>query len=176
MALGTPRLTPPLVAPLVDEATGAPSAAWIDHHTGIADQLADLRASQGRGATDGSDAAAGFIGEYLTATGTVSLSSGAATTVVTLPLPAGDFDVWGSVKFTPAAGTTSSHLLTAIGATKQELFMAVPAGTGGASLTLATGMPARFNGAGAQTATLVAVANHSGSMTGDGRIVARRAR
>jgi hypothetical protein len=129
-----------------------------------------------KGVVDSSDAAPGDIGEYLDATGSVSLVSGVATDVATLLLPAGDFEVWGAVVFTPAAGTTSSHLLVAIDTTHQELFMAIPAGTGTASLSLGTGMPTRFNQAGDVTATLVALAAHSGSMTADGVIRARRVR
>jgi hypothetical protein len=62
--------------------------------------------SGGVGVIDGSNAAAGNVGEYLTATGgTVSGSSGVTIDLITLALTAGDWDVWGSMI---AAGSGSS--------------------------------------------------------------------
>jgi len=75
------------------------SHAWTEYHQNVADRLTALHA----GVVDGSDAEAGDVGEYLTAaSGAVALASNTPTDVVTLPLTAGDWDVWGEVSF----GTT----------------------------------------------------------------------
>jgi hypothetical protein len=53
------------------------------------------------GVTDGSDAADGFIGQYLTADNTtgVSMAANVAASVCTLPLPPGCWEVWGACGF-----------------------------------------------------------------------------
>jgi len=180
MALSTARLSPPLVVPAIDTATGRPTQARIDYDQQVADQLADLRASQGRGVTDASEAAAGGIGEVLTASASgVSIGSGSATDVVTVGLTAGDWDVSGVVVFSPAGGATSTHLAvgcgtsTAIGTIRTDLSAPFPAG---ASQSLGSGMPLRINVAAATTAHLVALATHTSTMTVAGTITARRAR
>lgn len=59
--------------------------------------------SGGLGVTDGSNAGAGQIGEYLTAqclsTAAVPLTTGVDSVVTTLQLSAGDWDAWGSSGF-----------------------------------------------------------------------------
>lgn len=58
------------------------------------------------GTTTNNNANAGSVGEYLSNTGSaVSLTSGSPTTVATITLTAGDWDVWGSAQYVPA-GTT----------------------------------------------------------------------
>ncbi len=61
------------------------------------------------GVTDGSDAAAGDIGEFVTATlasgSAVSLTSGTTANVTSISLTPGDWDVWGQVALHPAATT-----------------------------------------------------------------------
>ena len=53
------------------------------------------------------NAAAGSVGEYLTAAGSaVSISNTTATNCTSRALTAGDYDVWGSITFTPGATTT----------------------------------------------------------------------
>ncbi|HXI77925.1 MAG TPA: hypothetical protein VNH21_12355 [Steroidobacteraceae bacterium] len=177
--LTTARLTPPLVAPLVDETTGAPSQAWLDHHTQIADQLAELRKSLG--VADGSDAAAGHIGEYLTATASgVSLASGAAKDIATLALTAGDWDVSGCVLFSTGGGTIGylaasvSASANALGPIRQELFATFTAGA--VTRALGSGGVVRFSSASAMTAHLVGAAVFGTAMTGGGTINARRVR
>ena len=62
------------------------------------------------GVTDGSDAVAGNIGEFISATvvaaSAVSLVTATAKNVTSISLTAGDWDVWGSVGFKPAATTS----------------------------------------------------------------------
>lgn len=58
------------------------------------------------GTTTNDDAAAGKVGEFITATtSTVSITSSSAKTITSISLTAGDWDVWCSIRFTPA-GTT----------------------------------------------------------------------
>lgn len=54
-------------------------------------------------------ATVGNIGEVLTATGSaVALTSGAGKTVTSKLITAGDWDIWCSFKYVPAAGTTTT--------------------------------------------------------------------
>lgn len=95
--------------PIVDHATGQQhSQAWTEYHQSVADRLARLQA----GSTGGSEAAPGDVGEVVTRTvnlaGAVGLINGAANNIVAMPLTPGDWEVWGSVVFNPAASTTMS--------------------------------------------------------------------
>ena len=54
------------------------------------------------GVTDGSNASAGSVGEYVSSTvanGTVSFSNGTPLNVTSISLTAGDWDVWGRLTF-----------------------------------------------------------------------------
>jgi hypothetical protein len=66
-----------------------------------------------KGVTDGSDAAAGNIGEYLSATvlqaAAKAANTGVNADVVTLSLPAGDWDVQGQVWIAPTGTTRSTR-------------------------------------------------------------------
>ena len=101
----TMKLEPPTFdPPIVDYPTGARhSQAWTEHNQAVVDRLAANMAAIaaiGTGVTDGSDAAAGRVGEYLTASGgPVALTTGATADIATLSLGAGDWDVWGGVNF-----------------------------------------------------------------------------
>lgn len=69
------------------------------------------------GVTTNSDAAAGYVGEYMTAqrlgASALALTTGTAATITTLSLTAGDWDVSGQVGFITATGTTSVNRITA---------------------------------------------------------------
>jgi hypothetical protein len=68
------------------------------------------------GVTDGSNAAAGYIGEVMSTNGTVTLStSGAYYTAASITLSAGDWDVSGQVVFAFTSGTTGNQFLGYIG-------------------------------------------------------------
>jgi hypothetical protein len=55
------------------------------------------------GVTDGSNAAAGQIGEYVVATqSSASIASGVWTNIISMALGAGDWDVWGQANWTSA--------------------------------------------------------------------------
>lgn len=98
------RLQPPgNAAPVADD--GQHSEAWATYHQSVADRVSALPAVIGaqvrKGVTDGSDAAAGDIGEYISASvGPVALTTNTAADVGSISLTAGDWDVWGSVLFT----------------------------------------------------------------------------
>jgi hypothetical protein len=53
-------------------------------------------------------ASSGNIGEYISNTNTVSLTSGASADVASIALSPGDWDVWANFSTSPAAGTTTS--------------------------------------------------------------------
>jgi len=97
MAVNPRIIEPPFYdAPLTERAGEQQfSHAWTDYHQRVADKLQELNA----GVVDGSDAAAGDVGEYLTATASVGLASNVPADVVTLALTAGDWDVRGEVAF-----------------------------------------------------------------------------
>lgn len=64
-----------------------------------------------KGVTDGSNAAAGEVGEYLTNNGGgVALAANTATTVLSIALPAGDWELVGSVQFNPSAAGAYNYL------------------------------------------------------------------
>jgi hypothetical protein len=102
------RLDPPIDAAPVDGA-GRQSEAWGAHHQAVADEIATLTAklnAVGNGVTDGSDAAAGMVGEYLSASvGSGALTSATPLDRATLTLTAGDWDVAGSAVITASLAT-----------------------------------------------------------------------
>jgi hypothetical protein len=58
------------------------------------------------GVTDGSNAAAGEIGEYLAAaSGSVALTTGVQTNIISLVLTPGDWDLWGELRMAATAGS-----------------------------------------------------------------------
>jgi hypothetical protein len=74
------------------------------------------------GTTTNDNASAGYVGEYKTATAAgVALTTATAKSVVTLPLTAGDWDVWGNMYFVPAGGTTMTALACGISETTDTL-------------------------------------------------------
>jgi hypothetical protein len=84
-----------LPMPIADGGTGQTTAAAA---------LSALGGFPEVGVTDGSNAAAGQVGEFLSNTASgVPLTSSAALTVVSLTLSPGDWDVWGLVELDPSA-------------------------------------------------------------------------
>lgn len=129
------------------------------------------------GVNDGTNAAAGTLGEYLTANGSVSMATGTLATICTLTLSPGDWDVSGLASFAGSAATITN--------------MSAALAPGDSP---ATGGLAQLNGGSFQTATLplsplrvnVAVSTNimlqmaatfaSGTVTGSGSVRARRMR
>ena len=85
-----------------------------------------------RGVTDGSSAAAGEIGEYLTATsGSVALATTVWTNIISLPVPPGDWDLWGSIALTAPGGANNFQggIATVSGGAAQEIVLSGPTAT-----------------------------------------------
>jgi hypothetical protein len=178
-----PRLEPPYSEFTLDQ-TGRMPHAWMMHAQNVVDQLATVQdqiAASKQGVTDGSAAAAGDIGEYLTASGSVGLSSTAYANVATVSLTAGDWDVSGSVQFTAAGGATGTNVLASVSTvsaaasgTLQEIPGAFPAGF---IAVIGTGSAASLNTTAPVDVFLVARAVFSGgSVTAAGSVRARRMR
>jgi hypothetical protein len=134
------------------------------------------------GVTDGSNAAAGQIGEVIAANVTtpVALSSGVTATVGSISLTPGDWDVSGEVWFVGAAsllvaGIYPTNVFTATSALNASRNQLTAAITGGNTI-----MPLRPCRASLATTTtyflLSQMAFASGSPTAAGNIIARRAR
>lgn len=71
-----------------------------------------------KGVTDGSSAAPGMVGEVLTANGPVTaLPTGTWTTVKSMNLTPGDWDVWGTVQITLSGGSVGSQLQASVSLT-----------------------------------------------------------
>lgn len=139
------------------------------------------------GTTTNDNAAAGYVGEYVSATaavGSVSLTTSTPTNITSISLTAGDWDVSGDVAYS-AAGTTSvtlfaqgisatSATLGALGTYTQRAFAAQVPGTNGNILS--TSM-IRISLAATTTIYLVAQSTFTVStMTAGGIIRARRVR
>jgi len=174
---------PPIVAqPPHDDAPvtadGQHSQAWTGYHQTVADALSKLAAQQGVGVTDGTAAAAGKIGEYLTATfGSSGLSNNVAADLGTLALTAGDWDVRGYATFTSSA-TALRGVFAWVGnaAVTPNQAAGIAVANMGTGTALWTG-PQRFSGAGAMTAYLGVMASFSaGTAAASGFIAARRVR
>ena len=177
-------IEPPFADAPLDQTGAAFSQAWARFFTNNADRIAELTqrvgvaegdiASGGSGVTDGSDAPAGHIGEYLTATsGTVSLTSNVLTNIVSLNLTPGDWDVSGNVAFSTGSG---NHLLfgAGIGGVLDSVIAAsFPSSALDIGLTTAVH---RFNVTVPTVVWLVAEVAETGSGTAQGTIRARRMR
>lgn len=162
--------------------------------------LGSLRAAFGGsnpkiGTATNDSAAAGFVGEFVTATvataSAVSLTTGTAADVTSISLTAGDWDVSWVVDFKPGATTSVTSLKSSISLTTATLnTQAGGSGIGtealalfdtaanvlGADFSLAGG-PVRCSFASTQTVYLVASATFAVStMAAYGTIRARRAR
>jgi hypothetical protein len=135
------------------------------------------------GVSNGSNAASGSVGEYLSNSATgVSLTSGAVVNVTSVSLTAGDWDVSGVVTFVPA-GTTTSTLQQVGTNTTSATFgplgtQVLSQGSFGSGLTQSYVVPTvRYSLAATTTIFLVAEAVFSTStMTANGFIRARRVR
>lgn len=144
-----------------------------------------------KGITDGSEAAAGVVGEYLIAsnsTGT-ALTTGVAANVAQLALTAGDYRIDGVVAFIEAANTVPTQLLAGASQTSATIptLAQVIAGQGGLSqinVSMTKGVTqfiqaglARINVSAPTTVYLVAQSTFSGgTLSVQGRISARRMR
>jgi hypothetical protein len=148
--------------------------------------------SSGRGVTNGSNAAAGMVGEFLSASNTAgsALTTGVALNVASLTLTAGDWHVWGQTIFAEANNTIPSMMATATSPssgtlpTLAQLASGIGAMTqivanftkGVANQIMQTG-PDRYSSNASQNVYLVAQAAFGGgALTVTGCISARRVR
>ena len=74
------------------------------------------------GVTNTSNAAAGSVGEVITAqSGAVSLSTSTSTNIISIPLTPGDWDVRGTVEYDPAGTTIFVQSVSGISVTSATL-------------------------------------------------------
>lgn len=136
------------------------------------------------GVTNGSNAAAGIVGECLESQVTlssISLASGVYTAVRSITLTAGDWDVSGVVHFTVNGITSTSAcfagLFNSVAViTTDSRFWAVSTAFASASYTSATIPPVRVSLSSSETWYINAVCTFTGTVTVGGAIHARRVR
>lgn len=101
------RPTPPANEAVIGPNGDRHSQAWTQYHKSVSDWIS---AQNDKGVTDGSEAAAGDIGEFRSASrltaDSIALGNFTTINVTSLDLAPGDWDVWGNVIFAPAATTT----------------------------------------------------------------------
>lgn len=181
MALEPTAPVPP-VHELPLEADGQFSRPWVRFFQRISNALTAMSSTAAggvgslgiAGATDGSDASPGDIGEYREAAtaGTISLVTDVVTDLLTLDLPAGDWDVSGWAGFEVGGGGPAGAVGWGLdGIDTNE--------AGGTAFNLGgwTG-PQRYSSAANVTVTLKAVASFGGGVTVNavGALRARRMR
>ena len=177
--------------PIADSPSGQQhSQAWTEYHQQTADQinaltaqLTTLTSTIGQGVTDGSDAAAGQVGELLTASSPgAPLANATPLDRVTLPLPPGDWDVAGAAIIVPTLANMTygqAWLSTAANTPTDPGRSAVQSGGAGTLGTVALVVgPVRFSSSSSQTVHLGCQANFPGgtTVTAGGWLRARRMR
>lgn len=154
------------------------SSAWVGYPV-----------NQGVGVTDGSDAAAGYIGQVITSTlaigSATALTTATDKTITSITLTAGDWMVSGNVGFIAAAGTLPTVLTASISATNNTqatspnggAFAQLGLAFTAASTNVLTLAATRVNITSTTTYYLVGTATFTVStLTGYGSITARRFR
>jgi hypothetical protein len=182
--------------PIVLDAYGSASIFWNgDYKVSVFDSLSNLVYTQDNMQTAGTlvagqilgtatndNAAAGYVGEYVTATATnSSLTSAAPGNIASISLTAGDWDVWGNNAFTYSVTNTNvmeSGVSTTTATLPASPLNAELAQTITAGLVPTVQAPVqRLSFAITTTVYLVAVATFaSGTLSVTGIIQARRRR
>lgn len=178
--------SPSLTTPTIAGATLSGTFAGAHSYSGAVSFTSTITPSSTAGivgTTTNDNANTGSVGEYVTATsGSVAITSGVNTNVISVPLSAGDWDVQGIIGYAPAGGTTLGPMLQSIG-TASATFGPVGTTTqynytaaAGAAQTHTTPM-ARVSLAAPGTAFLVTNTTFSGgTLNATGIIRARRVR
>lgn len=122
------------------------------------------------GVTDGSNAAAGMVGEFLTASNSEQLSWNTPTSIVGVVLSPGDWDVWGSFYMAAGTGGTLAQAMSvALATIANENNVAFgyigPANPAANAAQAACVHPMRFNTTVAQTVYLTVGLYGSGGGT-----------
>lgn len=139
------------------------------------------------GTTTNDNASAGNVGEYVSSqilqANAIGISTNNATTVTSINLTAGDWDIWGIAGFVPGSGTSRTFIIGSISPTNNGL--AGPDGvetrftytTASANVDLLHVPVGRFSLAGSTTYYLIVYATFSVStLAAFGTIAARRVR
>ena len=164
-------LQPPFYdPPITDYPSGQQhSQAWTEYHQSVADHLATMNV----GANDGSDAAAGTVGEYMTNTsGAAGLVDNVVTNLAALNLTAGDWDVSGYVLFQAGSG---SHAAFSVGIIGTDTILTATFPSTAITELLPT-VVHRVNITVPTTVWVVGAAAFTGTVTATGTIRARRMR
>ncbi len=137
------------------------------------------------GVTSGAVGAAGVVGELMSnSASTVSISTATAKTIASITLTAGEWDIWGTLTFSPSS--TLTNVIVAINTTTDALPV-TDVGTSTAytqyatAFTVAAGqsIPSRMASVSVSGSTayyLIAQANFASTATANGLIMARRVR
>jgi hypothetical protein len=194
MATQPTKLAPPAQdRPMLD--SGQHTQSWAQFHQSVADRLADadeqLAALQAQvdaniGVTDGSNAAAGQIGEYLEATiNAAPIADNTQVDLGSLSLTAGDWQVSGTARIPSATlGLTIMQVwVSTVSATPVDPYRTQISIAGGTTAVFGTGlrlvtMPRRMSLTATTTVYLGAYVKNAGagSSTIEGFMSARRVR
>ncbi len=175
---------------MVTPVLGTPTSGVLTNCTGspTLSQVTFSTTSGIIGTTTNDNAAAGSVGETITASASgVSLTTGTSTNITSISLTAGDWDVWGKTLFTGAASTLGIYFYNGTSSTS-----AVISGVDYNSMCYAQAGVAIFAGGTdlgfntpqkrislSTTTTIYLVANatfNTSTCTGSGTITARRRR
>lgn len=106
--------TPTLTTPNIGAATGT--------SLNVTGSLTCSQTTGLTGTTTNNDASAGYVGEYVTATSVpTAITSGAFTDLTSISLTEGDWDIGGTVAFTPAGTTVISQCVGSTSSTSATL-------------------------------------------------------
>lgn len=135
------------------------------------------------GTTTNNNANAGSVGEYQTATGSpVTMTSGAATNLASLPLTAGDWEVQGVVSFGIASGGAINRMIVTLNTATPALGVfpnasdSAGVSTSGPDSVVKESPMVRFSLPSSTTIYLNAMQLGTGTINGTGFIRARRVR
>lgn len=144
--------SPTLITPNVGVAT-ATSVAFSPTTNGII------------GTTTNDNAAAGYVGEFITSTSaSTGISNNTNTNITTISLTAGDWDVWGVIQFNAAAGTITTVSVagvSSVSATFSSSLQQLGSTTGAGQGTVLMAPTTRFSLSTTTTIYLVGYASFS---------------
>lgn len=134
------------------------------------------------GTATNNNAAAGSVGEFVTATSSsVSMAANTSVNVASVSLTAGDWDVWGTVQFVSGATTIGTGGFNCSVSTTSGTAGSQQGGMNGVALAagaapFCTSPAIRLSLSATTTVYIIGAANYSGTATGNGYIAARRRR